>query len=42
MAKKKMFFKSGKARDKLGYTSRPAGQAFADAIKWFEENGYLN
>ncbi len=42
MAKKKMFFKSGKARDKLGFTSRPAGQAFADAIKWFEENGYLN
>lgn len=42
MARKKMFFQSDKARQKLGYNPRPAKQAFADAIKWFEENHYLN
>ena len=42
MAKKKMFYKSDKAGEKLGYSAKPANLAFADAIKWFEENNYLN
>lgn len=40
MAKKHMFFSSDKARTKLDYRSRPARQAFEDAINWFRENGY--
>lgn len=41
MAKKKMFFSSDKAKAKLGYAPRPAKEAIADAILWFQENGYL-
>ncbi|MGE3624363.1 MAG: hopanoid-associated sugar epimerase [Bdellovibrionales bacterium] len=40
MAKKKMFFSSGKAERELGYKSRPARAAIADAIDWFRQNGY--
>lgn len=32
-----MFFDDSKARRELGYTSRPAIEAFADAIRWFED-----
>jgi dihydroflavonol-4-reductase len=32
-----MFFDDSKARRELGYSSRPAIEAFADAIRWFEE-----
>jgi len=35
MAKKHMYFSSAKAQDKLGYRSRPAREAFKDAINWF-------
>ncbi|MDA0823489.1 MAG: NAD-dependent epimerase/dehydratase family protein [Proteobacteria bacterium] len=35
MAKKKMFFDSSRAIEELGYQSRPATDALADAIAWF-------
>jgi dihydroflavonol-4-reductase len=35
MARKKMFFSSAKAREKLGYSPRPAVQAIEDAVSWF-------
>jgi dihydroflavonol-4-reductase len=35
MARKKMFFSSGKARRELGYAPRPAAQAIDDAVAWF-------
>lgn len=41
MAKKKMFFSCDKAKANLGYAPRPAKDAIADAITWFQENGYL-
>jgi len=40
MAKKRMYFSSAKARRELGYDPRPAGEALADAVAWFRENGY--
>lgn len=40
MAKKKMFFTSAKAERELGYMSRPAETAIADALAWFKENRY--
>ena len=40
MAKKKMFFSSAKAREKLGYTTRPGVEGLKDAIDWFNEAGY--
>jgi len=41
MAKKRMFFSSAKAREKLGYAPRPPRQALADAIAWFRAEGRL-
>lgn len=41
MAQKHMFFSSQKARNELGYTSRPATQAVADALTWFRKEGRL-
>lgn len=41
MARKRMFFTSDKAQRELGYRSRPAPQAFTDALRWFREQGYL-
>lgn len=40
MAKKNMFFSSNKARRQLDYQPRPAQQGVADAIQWFQDNGY--
>ena len=40
MAKKHMFFSSQKAKEKLGYQSRPAREAISDAIEWFLEQNY--
>jgi dihydroflavonol-4-reductase len=40
MARKRMFFSSAKAARELGYRSRPATEAFTDALRWFEDNGY--
>lgn len=42
MARKKMFFNAAKAESELGYSARPVGDAFADAVVWFRENGYLS
>ena len=36
-----MFFSSDKAIRELGYTPRPAREAVADAIAWFQSNGML-
>jgi dihydroflavonol-4-reductase len=41
MSRKKMYFTSEKASRELGYTPRPAREAIADAVSWFEANGYL-
>jgi dihydroflavonol-4-reductase len=41
MARKRMFFSSAKAINELGYSSRPATEAFADALHWFREQGSL-
>lgn len=40
MAKKKMYFSSEKAKEKLGYISRPGTEGLTDAIEWFKENDY--
>ena len=41
MARKTMFFSSAKAERTLGYSARPASQALADALGWFQANGYV-
>ncbi len=41
MSRKKMYFSSAKAERALGYKSRPAREAIADAVTWFAANGYL-
>jgi dihydroflavonol-4-reductase len=41
MSRKLMFFSSAKAVRELGYQFRPPHAAFADAIRWFRENGML-
>jgi dihydroflavonol-4-reductase len=40
MARKLMFFSSGKAARELGYRARPASEALADALDWFGTSGY--
>jgi dihydroflavonol-4-reductase len=42
LAKDRMFFSSAKAERELGYSARPYGDAIADAIAWFRQNGYLD
>ena len=41
MSKKKMFFRSTRAVEELGYAPRPARHALTDAILWFKANGYI-
>lgn len=41
MSRKKMYFSSEKASHQLGYAPRPAREAIANAVSWFEANGYL-
>lgn len=41
MAKKRMYFSSAKAARELGYTWRDPSLAFADAVRWFRDAGYL-
>jgi dihydroflavonol-4-reductase len=41
MSKKRMFFSSSKAQEKLGYRVRPVMDALQDALSWFKEHGYL-
>ena len=40
MARKYMFFSSGKARTDLGYHPRPVKEGLLDAVNWFRQNGY--
>jgi dihydroflavonol-4-reductase len=40
MARKRMYFSSGKAEAELGYLPRPADEALADAIAWFRSADY--
>ncbi|SFW17343.1 hopanoid-associated sugar epimerase [Nitrosovibrio sp. Nv17] len=42
MARKKMYYSSEKAMRVLGYRYRPAVEALADAMAWFQGNGYCN
>lgn len=42
MARKWMFFTSAKAEAEIGYVARPADEAFAEALQWFREAGYLS
>ncbi len=41
MAKKRMFFSSAKAEERLGYRSGPPERALEDAVAWFRTEGYL-
>jgi dihydroflavonol-4-reductase len=41
MARKRMYFSSAKAARDLGYGTRPAVEALADAVAWFRDAGYL-
>lgn len=41
MARKRMYFSSAKATRELGYSWRDPALAFADAVRWFREAGYL-
>ncbi len=41
MSRKKMYFSSEKASRELGYKPQLARKAIADAVGWFEANGYL-
>jgi dihydroflavonol-4-reductase len=36
-----MYFTSRRAQEELGYRSRPAREALADAVEWFRDNGYF-
>lgn len=40
MSKKKMFFSSEKAKQKLGYQYRPGSEGLKDAINWFNSENY--
>ena len=39
MAKKHMFYSAAKAERELGFRARPATEALADAVAWFEAEG---
>jgi dihydroflavonol-4-reductase len=41
LARKHMYFSSDKAVRELGYRWRPAGEAFADAVRWLREEHLL-
>jgi len=41
MARKKMYFDSARAQSELGYASRPALEAIADALAWLREAGLV-
>jgi dihydroflavonol-4-reductase len=42
LARKKMFFSSERAMGSLGYRPRPANEAIADAVSWFQQHNYLH
>jgi dihydroflavonol-4-reductase len=42
LSKKRMFFKSDKAQRVLGLVAGPVEVALADAVQWFQQNGYID
>ncbi|HLI44661.1 MAG TPA: hopanoid-associated sugar epimerase [Acidimicrobiales bacterium] len=42
MATTRMVYDDSRAREELGYRSRPARQALARSARWFAENGYVD
>jgi dihydroflavonol-4-reductase len=42
MSTTNMMFNDARARQELGYASRPATEAMIDAARWFARNGYIN
>ena len=42
MSTTNMMFNDSRARQELGYSSRPASEAMVDSARWFAENGYVN
>jgi dihydroflavonol-4-reductase len=42
LSRKKMFFDSSKAVRELGLSQTPAREALRKAVRWFQENGYIN
>jgi dihydroflavonol-4-reductase len=41
MATTRMEFSDARAREELGYTSRPASEALERSARWYAENGYV-
>jgi dihydroflavonol-4-reductase len=41
MSTTNMMFTDARAREELGYVSRPATEAMTDASRWFADNGYV-
>ena len=41
LARKRMYFSSSRAIERLGYRPRPAIEAISEAIRWFDRHGYL-
>jgi dihydroflavonol-4-reductase len=41
LARKKMYFSHARAARELGYAPRPAREALADAVQWFQAHSYL-
>ena len=41
LARKRMYFDTGKARRDLGYAPRSAREALAEAVAWFRQAGYI-
>lgn len=41
MSTTSMIFDDTRARDELGYTSRPPRDAIEDSVRWFVDNGYV-
>ncbi|MGH8162743.1 MAG: hopanoid-associated sugar epimerase [Rhodanobacteraceae bacterium] len=41
LARKRMYFSHARATAELGYNPRPAQQALQDALRWFDDHGYL-
>jgi hypothetical protein len=42
MATTRMIFNDARAREELGYTSRPAAEAIVRSARWYADNGYLS
>jgi hypothetical protein len=41
MSLEHMIFDDSRARDELGYSSRPPADAITDSARWFVDNGYV-